>query len=72
VPGPNASLNRVRSAALVAAVAALLTSVGTTAARAEGPAPARVDTVVLDTVAASRTLSPGLSSARGWAVGIPR
>src|SRR3954451_9747364 len=49
--GPDVSLLRVRSAALVAAVAALLSSVGATAARAESPAPsgstATVSAVVL-------------------------
>jgi hypothetical protein len=72
MPGPNAALNRMRSAALVAAIAALLTSVGTTAARAETPAPAVVGTVAVDTVAAGKTVSVEFSRARGWAVVIPR
>ena len=40
--GPDGSQLRVRSAALVAAVAALLTSVGGMTARADGAAPAGV------------------------------
>jgi hypothetical protein len=40
--GPDGSLIRARSAALVAAVAALLTSVSCTAARGESAAPAGV------------------------------
>ena len=60
--GPNAPLHRVRSAALVAAVAALLASIGTTTvARAESrPA--------VDSVAATTTHGPAPSFARGWAV----
>jgi hypothetical protein len=38
--GPHVPLLRLRSTALVGAVAALLTSVGATTARAETPAPA--------------------------------
>jgi hypothetical protein len=44
--GPDGRLLRVRSAALVAAVAALLTSVGCMAARADGAAPAAVHVTV--------------------------
>ena len=40
--GPDGSLWRARSTALVAAVAALLTSVGTMTAHADSPAPPRV------------------------------
>ena len=59
--GPNVPLHRVRSAALVAAVAALLTSVGTTTvARAEPPA-------VVDSVAATKTHGSVQPTARGWA-----
>jgi hypothetical protein len=63
--GPNVPLHRMRTAALVAAVAALLTSVGaTTVARAEAPG-------AVGTAAAAPLLDPALNWARGWAV-VPR
>jgi hypothetical protein len=44
--GPHLPLLRMRSTALVGAVAALLTSVGATTARADTPAPAGVTQAV--------------------------
>src|SRR4051794_3057565 len=48
--GPDISLLRMRSAALVAAVAALLSSVGATAARAETPLPSGSATTTVSAV----------------------
>ena len=63
--GSNVPLHRMRWAALVAAVAALLSSVGTTTvARGETRS-------AVDSVAATNTVGPAPSFARGWAV-IPR
>ena len=65
--GSNNPLVRVRSAAMVAAVAALLASVGTSAARAETPRAAIDDVVPVSAVA----FDGGPLSVRNWAV-VPR